>query len=154
MANGRCRMHGGTQPIGPASPNYKHGRYSKILPEALRAGYEAALADPKLLHLDEEIALIDARIGQRLSGNPSSEAWGDLGKLIDRRQRLVESERKRLEEAGQLLTTEQAMALVAALIQIIHRHVTDRGMLSAITTEIRALTSIAHKPRTERDTTP
>jgi hypothetical protein len=36
MANGRCRIHGGLQPKGVDSPNYKHGRYSRYLNQSLR----------------------------------------------------------------------------------------------------------------------
>lgn len=50
----RCRMHGGTQPTGTDSPNYKHGAYSKHLRSDLtdseRAAYEDlvdALEDPE-----------------------------------------------------------------------------------------------------------
>jgi hypothetical protein len=30
MSNGRCPNHGGKSLSGPAHPNYKHGRYSKL----------------------------------------------------------------------------------------------------------------------------
>lgn len=80
MANGRCRMHGGTQKRGIASPNFKHGRYTD-LPASLRAGYERALADPELLNLTEEIALYQARVREligTLSARGSGARWRDL----------------------------------------------------------------------------
>src|SRR5258708_37054514 len=43
-----CYHHGGKTPRGIASPNFKHGRYSKSLPARMRERYEEALADPHL----------------------------------------------------------------------------------------------------------
>lgn len=54
LGDGRCRWHGGTQPTGKDSPNYKHGAYSKHmrsdLTEPERAAYEElvdSLEDPE-----------------------------------------------------------------------------------------------------------
>lgn len=62
----KCRYHGGKSLKGPDQPNWKHGRYSKYLPELVKARYETARRDPELLGLREEIALIDARLSQLL----------------------------------------------------------------------------------------
>lgn len=73
-----CYHHGGRTPTGVASPQFRHGRYSKVLPERLAGRYEQALADPEILALRDEIALLDARkaelLGRVLSGE-SGEAW-------------------------------------------------------------------------------
>jgi hypothetical protein len=65
----RCRLHGGLSLIGPASPAWRHGRYSKI---AFRYGisqaYEDARNDPNLLSLRNSIAVLELRI---------EELWGD-----------------------------------------------------------------------------
>lgn len=60
MANGRCRLHGGATPRGSVYPQFKDGRYSKALPERLAARYAAAEADPELLNLRSEIALVES----------------------------------------------------------------------------------------------
>lgn len=57
----RCAVHGGKTPRGLASPNTKHGRYSKDLPTRLAARYEQAVHDPDLLNLQDDIALIETR---------------------------------------------------------------------------------------------
>jgi hypothetical protein len=57
----KCRFHGGASLIGIASPTFKTGRYSKHLPTRLAAKYAEALADPDLLALRDEIALIHTR---------------------------------------------------------------------------------------------
>jgi hypothetical protein len=61
-----CAMHGGKTPRGAALPQFKHGRYSKDLPERLQERYETARTDEERLALTEEIALIDARLGDVL----------------------------------------------------------------------------------------
>jgi hypothetical protein len=63
-----CHYHGGAAPVGPAAPNWRHGRHSRYLPLDLRAAFQATLADPNRLALDAEIALVDARLGQLLAG--------------------------------------------------------------------------------------
>lgn len=85
-----CRMHGGKQPRGAANPNTIHGRRSKFLPTRLRAAYDEARDNPDLCRLDDEIALVDARItellGQLDSGTGGSlwfdlsESWNDFEK--------------------------------------------------------------------------
>jgi len=59
MENGRCNLHGGKQPRGIASPNFKHGLYSRHLhvPESLKAQYERLRADPTVLAGRADLAL-------------------------------------------------------------------------------------------------
>src|SRR5262249_44606649 len=64
--NGRCRVHGGATPGGFASANFKHGKYSRFLPRGLTDAYEAALRDPELLSLREDVALLESRIVELL----------------------------------------------------------------------------------------
>lgn len=60
----RCSKHGGKTPIGPESPHFKHGATSKYLPRGIRADYESAFNDPRLLSLKQDIATVDARLSQ------------------------------------------------------------------------------------------
>lgn len=66
MANGRCKFHGGMSPVGMASGNFTHGRYSKLLPRDLATRYRRAVKDADLLVMSDEIALLDARLGELL----------------------------------------------------------------------------------------
>lgn len=78
MANGKCRVHGGATPSGFAAPQTKAGRYSKHLPTRLAERYETARADPDLLALRDDIALIDSRLGEvvaNLNTGESKAAW-------------------------------------------------------------------------------
>jgi hypothetical protein len=83
MTNGRCRLHGGLSLKGVNAPSFKHGRrskYLKHLPAELRAGYRAALADPEILSLKDELGLLTTRaaqILQKLSGS-APPAWEEL----------------------------------------------------------------------------
>lgn len=82
MGNGRCRKHRGKAATGPASGNFKHGRYSQHLPPALQARYDAAEADPDLISLRADLALQHVRMGEvieRLATGESGELWQALG---------------------------------------------------------------------------
>jgi hypothetical protein len=182
-----CHMHGGRSPTGIASPQYKHGRYSRGMPVRLRARYEQATTDPKLLELREEIALLDARAGDLLSrvdtgesgalwrelmqaramllaarragnaeeqaealnaildlinqGHTDYRAWSEVGSVLEARRRMVESERRRLVEMQQMITSEQAMLLIGAIGGIVKAHVPDKIALAAISQDIRSLLS-------------
>src|SRR3990172_10824938 len=57
-----CTVHGGLTPSGPASANYKHGRYSRYLPARLAERYLEAESDPELLSLRSELALVQATL--------------------------------------------------------------------------------------------
>lgn len=74
----RCRLHGGHNPSGLAAPAFKHGRYSKVLPTRLIDRYRAAREDAALLELREELALVDARLGdllQRVELGEAGSLW-------------------------------------------------------------------------------
>jgi hypothetical protein len=179
-------MHGGKTPLGPASPNWVDGRFSRILPKRLLDDYQASLRDPEKLALEAELAVIDARINDVLSRVDSGEsgrlwaelraawaaferarhggdaatileatrrvgelitgghadwaAWADVLGLIERRRKLVESERKRLVEAQQMIHIEQAMAAMSLLVDAVKLHIRDDQVLRAVTEEFSRLT--------------
>lgn len=183
-----CVMHGGRTPRGADSPSFRHGRYSKHLPSRLAATYEASLSDPALLELREEIALVDARIGELLArtdsagsaerwqeardgyeqfqrayasgklpamkaalqalgesitrGQSDYAAWDEIARALEQRRRLVESERRRAVEAQQMISAQQAMVLIAAILDVIRqsvtRHCTDAQTASRILVDASA----------------
>lgn len=88
-----CEIHGGATPRGLASVHTTHGRYSKDLPTRLAARYSDAKADPDLVNLSSEIALLDVRIGDVAAKIGTGEAgaiWTALrkahGKMTQARQ--------------------------------------------------------------------
>jgi hypothetical protein len=180
-----CHIHGGKTPRGLALPQTTHGRYSKHLPTRMAARYQEAQADPELLVLRDEIALLDSRLSDVLSRVDSGEsgatwaevgktweaflaqrasgdvpkmrealeahaaaikqgradyaAWAEIGQLLDRRARFVESERRRYVEMQQMVSVEQAMLFLGAVTDAIRRHVSDRDTLAALGRELELL---------------
>ena len=84
---------------GPANPSYKHGRYSKALPERMRQAAEAAEADPVLLNQRSEIALLTARLSEQLQqvdSRTSGKLWAELqGAAADFRQANAMNDREK-----------------------------------------------------------
>lgn len=73
MSNGRCRVHGGASPAGPASGTWKHGRYSRYahrLSADQQDDFQQALAAPDPLSLAEEIGLARVLLTEALSPGP------------------------------------------------------------------------------------
>jgi len=179
-----CHIHGGKSPGGIASATLRTGRYSKYIPSALQADYEAALMDDELTSLRDEIALTDSEIAEQLrlledantaanlvaaraayeafifalrrkdkqaqgvalrdidtataGGADIAAVQGRLDTLLERRRRLVESERK----SHDTMNRNQAMLLVGYLAATVKEHVTDQDALIAIQRDItRLLTS-------------
>lgn len=139
-----CLAHGGRSPRGVASPHFRSGRYSKALPDRLAGRYEEALHDARLIELRDDIALADARIVELLQKlNPDSpkrgdkSTWRQIMKLVRQRRLLAQAEWRRLCALRQVMTTEQAEALLAAVVAAIKRHVSDRMTLAAISAELQ-----------------
>lgn len=76
-------------------------------------------------------------------GHADHQAWRELGAALEQRRRLVESERKRLVEMSALMSAEQAMLLMNALLMAVKANVSDRAALGAIQNEFLRLTTRA-----------
>lgn len=82
----------------------------------------------------------EAAISDLISDGASDyEAWEDVRSLIDQRSRLVAGERQRLVQMQQFITAEKAMNLVGAVMASVRQHVRDRAVLSAIASDLGAL---------------
>lgn len=79
----RCRMHGGKTPRGHDLPQTTHGLYSKSLPTRLAARYDAALADPDLLGMRRETALMASLLDDALARLDAGETGALWLKLQD-----------------------------------------------------------------------
>lgn len=77
-----CAIHGSKTPRGIASPHFKTGRYSKVMPTQLMEHYEAAQKDPDLLGIQQDIVLQDSLIFGALDAMSRGEA-GELWKDLD-----------------------------------------------------------------------
>ena len=69
-------------------------------------------------------------------------AWAELLATIEMRRRLADTERRRLEAMQQMITTERAMLLVAALVDAVRRHVDDKRVLDAIGREVERIAAV------------
>lgn len=182
MSNGRCKMHGGKQPRGIDRGSFKHGRYSKSIPDRLVGRYEQALADEKRHDLRDEISLSEAKVDDLLSRMDSGEsdgawlhlrdlaqrlrragneatrrsllaellsvitvgadealAWSDVDRWTARKQRLVESDMRVAQVKQQMVSAEEVMTLVAAILDAIRTHVEDQDTRAALARELRSI---------------
>lgn len=178
MPNGRCHRHGGATPGGIGSPHLKHGRYSRYLPERLLGRYEEALSDRELLGLRDDIALLQARIDQKLADLDTGESeaawtvlasqvgalaahWGtgdrdgvqhavhamqqtlerglgearafeEIGALMRQKAALAKQEQARMVLLKQMISAEEALAMIAAITAIVREVVGDRDKMRII----------------------
>ncbi len=185
-----CYMHGGRTPSGELNPNFKHGKYSKVIPRDLADRYERARKDTELLALGDDIALLETRLNQVLSKVGSGEAaavwrrlqeirreitrlrrfksedvriqiaalmdeqdelieqgvgemhqWFEIGELMERRRKLIESERKRLIEMQAVVRVEEAMLLLRVVAQgmreAVEKHISDPVAARAILVDVQ-----------------
>lgn len=91
MPNGKCYRHGGSTPSGIASASFRHGRYSKHLPERMAGEHAASMQDPELLAQRSDIALLVARqcdLLDRVDTGESGEMWSSLLGSIKEVQRV------------------------------------------------------------------
>lgn len=80
--NGRCRIHSGGAKRGVENPLTKTGRYSLDLPTRVAARYEQALADPELLSVRDDIALLQGAIVDIMADLKDAEARPDLEAIV------------------------------------------------------------------------
>jgi hypothetical protein len=73
------------------------------------------------------------------------QAWAEIGALIEQRRKLAESESKHMATLQQMLTTEQALSMMRAIVDILTRHVSDKQALSAIIVELQRMAGPAHE---------
>jgi hypothetical protein len=130
MTNGRCRKHGGRAKKGVDAPNFKHGRYSQALVGlSLHDAYTQAVADPELLALKDDIALVVSRLQQlilKLPRGDTRDAWNGALTYARRLRPLVQ----RLPDPVVTRADEALRSLLALLEQgaseyVVWREITD-----------------------------
>lgn len=73
------------------------------------------------------------------TGAGDNAIWKEINITIDQRRKLVADERKRLVDAQQMITIEQAMIFVSAVMDSVRTNVKDRTALAAITNDLTRL---------------
>ena len=111
--------------------------------DTLMRAYRRAQAEG---HTEAEVAAGEL---ERVTGGGMQDhaAWSEVRSLIDQRRRLVESERKRLVEAQQMLSVGEVMLFVTALADAARRHVGDPRVLAAMGEDIERTLSAADPSR-------
>lgn len=128
MANGRCRLHGGATPSGPASPNFKHGRYAAVFRGTLAEKFDTASADTKPLDLLPELAVQRSLLSQYLEATTAKKKIkaADVERISELAQDVVKTatmiSRMRNEEA---LTANEIKFLQAGILRLLEKYVPD-----------------------------
>jgi hypothetical protein len=73
--------------------------------------------------------------------------WDTLHKAIEQRRKLVTDERKRRIEAEQMIDVQQAMIVIAGLLDSVRQNVKERDVLNTIQTDFLRLTTAASQQR-------
>lgn len=95
-----------------------------------------------ILDSDEEDDVKLAQLSSAIrTGSSDWQRWNEVFSAIEKRQKLVESERRRAVEMQQMITADQLSLLLGALVDVIRKHVTDRDQLIALSTDISRLLS-------------
>jgi hypothetical protein len=129
------------------SPRFKHGersRYLKHLTGSLAAGYRAALADPRLLELTEDVALVTARIGELLAKGKDDEAavagvWEQLPRLLNLRAKLALAEQQRAIDVQSLVPVGMVVEFTNIVLQAARAIIVDRNLLARFQERVVAL---------------
>lgn len=85
---GRCRFHGGKSVSGPDHPNFKTGKYSKVLRRDLLRAYADSMMTEDPYSMREELGLLDARLTLLAQGLNNDDGEG-LGEKINDLRDLV-----------------------------------------------------------------
>jgi hypothetical protein len=97
---------------------------------------------------NEQLALIN-ELGKLIrQGASDYAAWEEVGKQIDRTQRLAESQRKRTIELQEHIPMEHMHQILLMLLAAIVKYVTDRETRANIQTEFDRAMSLAYQSRT------
>jgi hypothetical protein len=119
-----CRYHGGLSLRGPASPRWKHGRYSRYVPERMVQAVETLRDDPRLLEMAHELSVLKVQFDEALAKaqeGGTAAAWARLHdlrlELLAVREQAQRAQRDavRLEAEGDASGAARERERVAAL---------------------------------------
>lgn len=150
---GPCRFHdSGPMPRVLTSRGTRYGKHMRAID-----AYMELIQDPEIKNLDEEIAFLRAKIqdiedsiaelraefnNRRIPLN--KEAANILARMTEQEVKLAEAigklvERKNRIEEGKLVTWRQVQSVLAQVIYVIKKHVSDETTLSRIAEDFRRI---------------
>lgn len=121
---GACKYHGGATPRGPASPHFKHGRYSRYMKDSLAGIMEQLRKEVDLESIDEEILAATALFAwhMRLSGEDWLKHAKDLLIAIvsfkEKRHRMLYGEKF-------AISVTEVQTFVVKVVNVIDREIAD-----------------------------
>jgi hypothetical protein len=151
MKNGRCQMHGGKQPSGIASPNWKTGRWAASIKHlGLRNSFYAALEDPTLERTEQDVAILDALLNNALGSVGTSKTLTEgqerrIGNLTERRQQALERKARIERHLGLWIHHTRYQQVMMGMVNILHDEIKtadgkpDTAVLGRIQKRIEAL---------------
>lgn len=86
--------------------------------------------------MEDTVALISKLVKD---GASQGYVWQEIRGLLKERAALVANERQRVVQLQQMITAEQALVMLGSIVDTIKRHVRDRDVLAAISSELGKL---------------
>lgn len=140
MANGRCRMHGGTSLKGADSPTLKHGIYSPHLRDSMKAKLaDVQTANPLdlLPELEVQRTLLSEYLSRfKVGGNPTNFDIDYMIRWSAEIGRTVERMVKMKNETA--LTQAEVQFLAVRIVELIGKYVVDPDKQRAFVAEFLA----------------
>ena len=135
VGKGRCKLHGGCC-TGPKSGNL---RYSDFVPSALIEKYEefSVEDDIDIKSLNDEIALIRAKIAIYESKNQSGRLDKKIVAMVELIRRLAETKQEVEEGKKSKMNVEIVITIVDKFIGLVDKYVTDIETKKQIAAELR-----------------
>ena len=143
MENGRCRMHGGTNPGRPII----HGRYSVKHRESLNSKMQEFLSDPAPANLMPELAIQRALLEEFLDkvtdGPVSAKTTEHIFDMTESISRLVERITRMLNQTA--ITQMDIHYLQTILTDLIMKYIDDPSKRVEFMAELRAAFGANHR---------
>uniref|UniRef100_A0A6M3IR30 Uncharacterized protein n=1 Tax=viral metagenome TaxID=1070528 RepID=A0A6M3IR30_9ZZZZ len=135
VGSGRCKLHGGCS-TGPKSGTL---RYSDFVPTDLIEKYEefALESDKDIKCLNDEIALLRAKIAVVESKNKDEKYDKQILMYMEEMRRLVETKQKVEEGIKHKIDISVVHSVVDDVIKIIDRRIEDNELKKAIAVDMR-----------------
>jgi len=100
-------------------------KYQRFLPEHLQRSYEEGLSDPEILHLRQEISLMDVRV-KALLGTLDREVMDD------------EDVKKELRERFSFLSDDESSQIASYIVELLPEHFVNNMTFSSLETYVRS----------------
>lgn len=112
---------------GKGGAPIKHGKRSKLIPKGIDAAVERILKDPELLSLNEEIAVVRARLEivrekvrtAEREKQDLTQFWPEWNELVDQLMKLTAAENKRQAQLASSLNAKEANVLKTLILAVL-----------------------------------